>query len=93
MEVIQQDLALLSDVGKHLYYLETTMRNRTGQLEKSVLMINSVLVDNRIKSIGFTSEVKFILRDKKDQMTDLKATQNELIMKKDSIIEEQETMK
>eukprot|EP00347_Sterkiella_histriomuscorum_P009313 403341682 len=86
MGVLQQDLALLCDVTKHLYYIETISHKRITQHEKVVLMIDQLFSANRLKSQRFLGEIQMIVKDKQDQLYDLKRTYNDLIAK-DQLIE------
>lgn len=66
MGVLQKDLALLSDVSKHSYYLETIIQKRISQHEKAVLMIDQVFAMNRVRSHRFLGEIDLIIKDKRE---------------------------
>ena len=61
MAVLQYDLALSIDCGKHLLYLETVSLRRIAQHEKYVLMINQVFEENRVQSQHFIGNIKKII--------------------------------
>ena len=64
MSVLQYDLALVIDVGKHLLFLETQSQLRIAQHEKYVLMVNQVFERNRLKSETFITDINAIVADR-----------------------------
>lgn len=90
MSVLQYDLALVIDCSKHLLFIETVGQRRLALHEKYVLMINQVFERNRLKSAQFISDIKHIVRERQDQLVDLKLNFDELIIK-DKQIEDGKT--